>query len=198
MREAQKHHRAEPPLPRTLSPRHERQQQIGHLQLANVKPPHEPRPPAALTRPHASDRPNGRPPRPPLTLASRADVLATEAALDRRVAAEGSDRTALACVERLAVLLPKANEEAQAKIQGHLALVQAALQRDLLLLKDETKLQTLAAKVGEVKDEQLLAKAGADRLTGAVEDFLQKQGVSQFKGAASEALLVCTMPTRRE
>ena len=74
MREAQKHHRAEPPLPRTLSPRHQRQQQIGHLQLANVKPPHEPRPPAA---------------RRSLALASRADVLATEAALDRRVAAEG-------------------------------------------------------------------------------------------------------------
>ena len=124
-------------------------------------------------------------------LRQRVDDGVTDAV--RRVSAEGSERTALACVERLALLLPKANEEAQAKIQAHLALVQAALQRDMLLLKDDAKLHALEAKVGDVKEEQVRARAGADRVSGLVEDFLQKQGVSQFKGAASEALLEETL-----
>ena len=128
-----------------------------------------------------------------------------------------------AFTDRLLVLLPKSNEEAHQKLTAKIALAQSTLQRDfkdvLLGNKPEgfaefaaaidAKLSTLqqpvlavlqanqeamSAKVGAMKDDQVVAKVTQERLAAVVQDFLQKQGgLAQYRGSASETVLEETL-----
>ena len=136
-----------------------------------------------------------------------------------------------AFADRLTVLLPKTNEEAHQKLHAQIALTQSTLQRDfrdvllgnkpegfaefaasfdakiaalqqpiLAVLRENQ--EVLAAKVGAVKDDMLVAKVDHERLTSSLQDFLQKQGASsQYRGATSETLVEETLsalfPTAR-
>jgi hypothetical protein len=149
-------------------------------------------------------------------------VLAGASADNGERVAAALAKHAEAFSDRLAVLLPKTNEEAQAKLQAQIALVHAGLQRDFrdvvlanqpegfkefaaamdakmaalqqpVLAVLQANQETLAAKLGAVKEDQLVAKMAAERMAVEVRDFLAKQGVSHHKGAASEALLEETL-----
>jgi len=139
---------------------------------------------------------------------------------------ENGDRVAAALAkhadafsDRIAVLLPKCNENLHAQI----ALAQSTLQRDfrdvLLGNKPESfaefaaamdaKLaavqqpvlavlranqEALDAKVGAVKDDLLLSRTAQERLSGALQEFLQKQGgLAQYRGSASETVVEETL-----
>jgi hypothetical protein len=48
----------------------------------------------------------------------------------------------------------------------------------------------LAAKMGAMKEDQLVAKVENDRLTASLQEFLQKQGgLAQYRGSASETVV---------
>jgi hypothetical protein len=128
-----------------------------------------------------------------------------------------------AFTDRLLVLLPKTSEEAHQKLTAQIALAQSTLQRDfkdvLLGNKPEgfaefaagidAKLSTLqqpvlavlqanqealAAKMGAMKDDQVVAKVMQERLAASLQDFLQKQGgLAQYRGSASETVVEETL-----
>ena len=47
--------------------------------------------------------------------------------------------------------------------------------------------------LARMKEDQWVARSTTERLSAAIDDFLQKQGISQHKGAASEAVLEETL-----
>lgn len=122
-------------------------------------------------------------------------------------------------IDRLSVLLPKAQEETSRKMQAQLELVQKTIQCDLqqyLLAKSEqnlgdfissfdSKLCTLqqplfsmiqanqeyiSSKIGNVKEDLLGSRAASERLNSEMSEFLHKfKASSQFKGQYSESML---------
>ena len=151
------------------------------------------------------------------------NLLAGASAENGERVAAALTKHAEAFSDRMTVLLPKSSEEAHGKLLAQLALVQSTLQRDFrdvllgnkpegfvefaaafdakiaavqqpVLAVLQANQEALAAKLGSMKDDQLVAKVTQDRLTSSLQEFLLKQGgLAQYRGSASETVVEETL-----
>ena len=146
--------------------------------------------------------------------AEQRELLRTVQTAMASLAAEHAQRTEEALSRQLTTVMDRVghllkSDDAHAKLLPHLALLQTTIQRDVLartpdLASFDAKLallqepvlavlrsnqESLGHTISSLKEDHLAVKLQTDRMHASFEQFLQRQGVSQAKGAASETAL---------